>query len=64
MKSKFWMLECKIQTTQTLGDKIQILKLHDVKSKHPQTLWVWFAIYPKIKMQMGISLRKAREFGK
>ena len=34
------MLGCKIQTPQTLGDKIQILKLQGVKSKHSQILGV------------------------
>ena len=29
------MLGCKIQNSQTPGDKIQILKLQGVKSKHP-----------------------------
>ena len=40
------MSRCKIQSPQTLGGKIQILKLQGVKSKHSQILEVQFAIYP------------------
>ena len=39
-------LEYKIQTAQNLEGKIQNLKLQGIKSKHPQTLGVQFAIYP------------------
>ena len=42
--SNFKMLRCKIQTLQTLEDKVQSLKLHDVKSKYPQILGVQFTL--------------------
>ena len=38
-------------TEETLGYKIQFFKLQGVKSKQPQTLGVYFAIYPKLLLQ-------------
>ena len=42
--SNFKMLRCKIQTLQTSEDKVQSLKLYDVKSKYPQILGVQFTL--------------------
>ena len=42
--SNFEMLRCKIQTLQTSEDKVQSLKLYDVKSKYPQILGVQFTL--------------------